>query len=61
MDLRRRGDTPNSQMILTEPRAKVRTMSIIVEVRAAEGGADSKSLVIEQFAIYARRCAKVGL
>ena len=27
--------------------------SVIVEIRAAEGGADAKLLVIEQFAIYA--------
>lgn len=44
-------------------RARTRIMpkSIVVEVRAAEGGIDAKSLVVEQFAIYARRCAKVGL
>lgn len=28
--------------------------SIIVEIRAAEGGDDAKSLVEEQFAIYVR-------
>ena len=27
--------------------------SVIVEIRAAEGGADAKLLVAEQFAIYA--------
>ncbi len=26
--------------------------SIIVEIRAAEGGADAKLLVVEQYAIY---------
>lgn len=31
-------------------------MSIIVEIRAAEGGADAKDLVNEQFAIYSRFC-----
>jgi len=35
-------------------------MTILVEIRAAEGGADAKALVEEQFAIYAklaqRRC-----
>lgn len=31
-----------------------RAMGIIVEIRAAEGGADAKALVDEQFAIYAR-------
>lgn len=31
-------------------------MSVIVEIRAAEGGADAKDLVGEQFAIYARFC-----
>jgi peptide chain release factor 1 len=35
--------------------------AIVVEVRAAEGGADAKDLVGEQFAIYARRCARLGL
>lgn len=28
-------------------------MGCIVEIRAAEGGDDAKTLVIEQFAIYA--------
>jgi protein subunit release factor A len=28
------------------------TESVIVEIRAAEGGADAKLLVIEQLAIY---------
>lgn len=32
-------------------------MSVIVEIRAAEGGADAKDLVRETFAIYARYCA----
>jgi protein subunit release factor A len=36
-------------------------MSVIVEIRAAEGGDDAKSLVQEQFAIYARRAARSGL
>jgi protein subunit release factor A len=36
-------------------------MSIIVEIRAAEGGDDAKSIVIEQFAIYVRLAAKRGL
>lgn len=35
--------------------------SVIVEVRAAEGGADSKDLVIEQFSMYAKLCAHRGL
>lgn len=34
---------------------------LIVEIRAAEGGDDAKSLVHEQFAIYARRAARRGL
>jgi hypothetical protein len=38
-----------------------RVMSIIVEIRAAEGGDDAKSLVTEQFAIYARRALRHGL
>lgn len=36
-------------------------MSIIVEIRAAEGGADAKDLVLEQFAIYARLAVRRGL
>jgi protein subunit release factor A len=36
-------------------------MSVIVEIRAAEGGDDAKSLVVEQFSIYARRAARSGL
>ena len=35
--------------------------SVIVEIRAAEGGDDAKSLVEEQFAIYARRALRDGL
>lgn len=31
--------------------------TIIVEVRAAEGGDDAKDLVTEQIAIYLKRCA----
>ncbi len=33
-------------------------MSIVVEIRAAEGGDDAKSLVEEQLAIYARRAVR---
>jgi len=36
-------------------------MSVIVEIRAAEGGDDAKSLVHEQFAVYARLALKRGL
>lgn len=36
-------------------------MGIIVEIRAAEGGDDAKSLVAEQFAVYAKRCTRKGL
>jgi protein subunit release factor A len=35
--------------------------TIIVEVRAAEGGADAKMLVRDQLAIYARYCTRSGL
>ena len=35
--------------------------SVIVEVRAAEGGDHAKALVIEQFAIYARMGLRRGL
>jgi protein subunit release factor A len=33
-------------------------MSVIVEIRAAEGGQDAKELVREQFAVYAKRVAR---
>lgn len=32
--------------------------SIIVEIRAAEGGADAKLLVQEQMRIYTKLCAR---
>jgi hypothetical protein len=35
--------------------------SVIVEIRAAEGGDDAKALVIEQRAIYVRLCGRRGL
>ena len=35
--------------------------SVIVEVRAAEGGDDAKQLVIEQVKIYLRICARRSL
>ena len=34
------------------------TDAVIVEVRAAEGGADAKQIVIDQVAIYARLAAR---
>jgi protein subunit release factor A len=36
-------------------------MSVIVEIRAAEGGQDAKLLVGEQLAIYVRRSIRRGL
>lgn len=36
-------------------------MSVIVEIRAAEGGLDAKDLVGEQFAVYAKLCSHEGL
>lgn len=36
-------------------------MNIIVEIRAAEGGDDAKSLVLEQGKIYSKVCIKNGL
>jgi protein subunit release factor A len=36
-------------------------MSVIVEIRAAEGGDDAKLLVDAQFRIYVRRAARRGL
>jgi len=35
--------------------------SVIVEIRAGEGGADAKALVREQFAVYARLIERSGL
>jgi protein subunit release factor A len=35
--------------------------SVIIEIRAAEGGADAKELVKEQFAVYARFIDRRGL
>ena len=32
---------------------------VIVEIRAAEGGADAKDLVLQQLAIYGRRIGKL--
>jgi protein subunit release factor A len=37
------------------------TSSVIIEIRAAEGGEDAKSLVDEQLRIYARRALHHGL
>jgi len=36
-------------------------MSVIVEIRAAEGGDDAKALVIDQLAIYRKRAERRGL
>lgn len=35
--------------------------TLIVEIRAAEGGDDAKSLVHEQFSVYAKMAARRGL
>ena len=35
--------------------------SVIVEIRAAEGGDDAKLLVVDQARIYARLAARRGL
>ena len=35
--------------------------TIILEIRAAEGGDDAKLLVGDQFALYARMCARRSL
>lgn len=35
--------------------------SVVVEVRAGEGGDDAKLLVAEQFAVYAKFALRVGL
>jgi len=44
-----------------DPSEKEEAMSVIVEIRAAEGGEDAKSLVEEQFVIYAKRAFRDGL
>ncbi len=36
-------------------------MSVIVEIRAAEGGDDAKLLVLQQLRIYRKRAALRGL
>lgn len=36
-------------------------MGILVEIRAAEGGADAKDLCEVQFGIYTRLCVRRGL
>ena len=35
--------------------------SVVVEVRAAEGGEDAKQLVLEQVKIYLRLCTRRSL
>jgi protein subunit release factor A len=35
--------------------------SVIVEIRAAEGGDDAKQLVLEQLKIYSRLCGRRSL
>jgi protein subunit release factor A len=35
--------------------------SVVIEIRAAEGGADAKLLVLEQRAIYLRLCTRRAL
>jgi protein subunit release factor A len=36
-------------------------MSVIVEIRAAEGGDDAKQLVLDQLVIYRKRAVRRGL
>ena len=35
--------------------------SVVVEIRAAEGGADAKLLVLDQVKIYLRLCSRRSL
>lgn len=35
--------------------------SVVVEIRAAEGGDDAKGLVLEQFRVYSRLAQRRGL
>lgn len=36
----------------------MKSSSVIVEIRAAEGGADAKLLVLDQFALYGRLASR---
>jgi protein subunit release factor A len=36
-------------------------MSVVIEIRAAEGGADAKSLVEEQFRMYCKLATHAGV
>ena len=36
-------------------------MKLVIEIRAAEGGADAKLLVWDQFALYAKFCERRSL
>jgi len=54
---RRQSERSSRSLIRRKKRGRVRDMSVIVEIRAAEGGNDAKLLVQDQFAIY----AKVGV
>lgn len=36
-------------------------MSVIIEIRAAEGGEDAKLLVVDQFAMYCKLATRRGL
>jgi len=40
---------------------KVKAMKLLIEIRAAEGGADAKLLVRDQFAIYGNAARIHGL
>jgi hypothetical protein len=42
-------------------RRTTRSESILVEIRAAEGGADAKLLVLDQLAAYSRAAVRRGL
>ena len=53
-----RGSTPPSS---AEEFMSTSSESIVVEVRAAEGGDDAKLLVLEQVKIYLRLCARRSL
>ena len=49
-------------MVCEERRKEERQMeTVIVEVRAGEGGDDAKALVVEQFGVYARMMERRGL
>jgi hypothetical protein len=55
---RGRGSTPP---LSAEGNMSTQADSVIVEIRAAEGGLDAKLLVLDQLKIYTRLCSRRSL